>query len=1180
MRGAIATVLAAATILLMAPPASAQQEATLDQQVDALFAEGRYADVIPLAERQLAEREAAYGPLSEPVARAAMSLGFAELNVNDIAGSQAAYEKAAAAWRVQPNDGGNLGISIGFLAQFAENRGDAARAIALRREIRDRYTRRPEWGDAFLLQFEEGLASTLLRLGDAPQKQEGEQIYDAAIIRARAAFPAGSLQLANALERYGFQLFSATDRNDKALALLDEACPVQSVPADRFRCLGRRAQILSYLDRYAEAASVEREVIALAGAVHGATSEEAADAIYEHAKTLAALARGDEASRLLDNSARAIRPVDASRAARLDILASAVRSRSGTIADADEAPLRAALAQLETTPARYQSDRLLGSVALLEKLIQQGQTVEADALARKIEPDLKRINGAASEEYAALQTMIGTIAAQRGDETSAARAFAGAGGSGAELPGFYPKYLAAIGAFAGEDSEAAIPLFQSALTEFDRMAATNANPLLAGLRANVASLMAFALSDADRDDEAVPLMRDALARLPQGAADASQNRMLARLALGRVLYWAEESNDPAIAAYRSALADADQLGPSAAMTALLIRDELASVLEDDAASQPEALRLRAANLAYARQRRSRQALGLDAGADPVLRATARATADQRSGADPVAEAFGDYLQAAGRLRPLFPERELALVDEAFRAAQDMIATSAGAAMRATASRLALGTGAVADLARQQQQLAEAARQNEAALSAAIQQGGGPQLTALEAEARDIGTRLAALDARIDREAPSYRQLLTPRALSIAELRQRLRPGEAVLVIASKPNSLMEVFAISRDRYGWNSVANGPGVHSDPQALRCAIDPGGCGNGNSVAGAVPDAFDTALAYRLYQRMIAPVEEVLAGAKTVYLSANGVWGELPLGVLVTAQPRPQAFDNEAEWLADRHGFILLPSLSTLRALPAKNRASPTTGSSYLGYGDPLLSIPEEAEMASWQAPSHGLADPLKLRRMFAPLAAARGELLTVAQAVGAPQSAIVAGESASEAAIRADPRLSDARVIHLVTHGLLPDPVGADGGFSEPGLVFTPPSAPTPIDDGLLTASETATLNLDADWVILSACSTATGGTSAGVTSNPDSLGLLARAFFHAGARRLLASHWRLEEATGPLLTAGLLKRLAANPTLSPAAALQATQLSVREGIGQPDWNPAFRHPFYWAPLSIIAWSDDR
>ena len=53
-------------------------------------------------------------------------------------------------------------------------------------------------------------------------------------------------------------------------------------------------------------------------------------------------------------------------------------------------------------------------------------------------------------------------------------------------------------------------------------------------------------------------------------------------------------------------------------------------------------------------------------------------------------------------------------------------------------------------------------------------------------------------------------------------------------------------------------------------------------------------------------------------------------------------------------------------------------------------------------------------------------------------------------------------------------------GGDGKeLGEPSLALTLPNEPSELDDGLLTASEVAQLELNADWVVLSACNTAAG-----------------------------------------------------------------------------------------------------
>ena len=77
--------------------------------------------------------------------------------------------------------------------------------------------------------------------------------------------------------------------------------------------------------------------------------------------------------------------------------------------------------------------------------------------------------------------------------------------------------------------------------------------------------------------------------------------------------------------------------------------------------------------------------------------------------------------------------------------------------------------------------------------------------------------------------------------------------------------------------------------------------------------------------------------------------------------------------------------------------------------------------------------------------------------------------------------------------------------------------TPPASATTEDDGLLTASEVTTLALDADWVILSACNTASSD------GGGEALSGLARAFFYAGARALLVSHWAVASDAATRIT---------------------------------------------------------
>jgi CHAT domain-containing protein len=133
-----------------------------------------------------------------------------------------------------------------------------------------------------------------------------------------------------------------------------------------------------------------------------------------------------------------------------------------------------------------------------------------------------------------------------------------------------------------------------------------------------------------------------------------------------------------------------------------------------------------------------------------------------------------------------------------------------------------------------------------------------------------------------------------------------------------------------------------------------------------------------------------------------------------------------------------------------------------------------------------------------------------------------------------------------------------------------LVLTPPAKDArdarllARDDGYLSASEIATLKLNADWVVLSACNTA-GGTG----ESAEALSGLARAFFYAGARALLVSHWEVASHAAVKLTTRAFAELTTNPGLNRA---EAFRISMRELLEKG--SAAEAHPSVWAPFVVV------
>ncbi len=205
--------------------------------------------------------------------------------------------------------------------------------------------------------------------------------------------------------------------------------------------------------------------------------------------------------------------------------------------------------------------------------------------------------------------------------------------------------------------------------------------------------------------------------------------------------------------------------------------------------------------------------------------------------------------------------------------------------------------------------------------------------------------------------------------------------------------------------------------------------------------------------------------------------------------------------------------------------------------------------------------------ELRRQ-PPLPETADELCAVARLLGAPGGAVHLGQGATERtlkALSATGTLGRARIVHFATHGLLAAETEAVGQLAEPALMLTPPDKATDEDDGLLTASEVTQLKLDADWVVLSACNTAAGGSD---MAGAETLSGLARAFFYAGARALLVSHWAVDsEATVELITKAF-NEIKTDRRVGRAEALRRSMLAL---IGRGGRNA---HPAVWAPFVVV------
>ena len=216
---------------------------------------------------------------------------------------------------------------------------------------------------------------------------------------------------------------------------------------------------------------------------------------------------------------------------------------------------------------------------------------------------------------------------------------------------------------------------------------------------------------------------------------------------------------------------------------------------------------------------------------------------------------------------------------------------------------------------------------------------------------------------------------------------------------------------------------------------------------------------------------------------------------------------------------------------------------------------------AEVGSISNYFRGSRADLRALRMLPALPETEVEVSRVATALKADDKSILLGPEATEHAVKVlsnSGRLREYRIIHFATHGLIS---GDLEGLNEPALVLTLPTEVSEDDDGLLTASEVSSLDLSADWAVLSACN-----TSAGETMSADPLSGLASAFFRAGAKSLLVSQWPVYSDAAVELISSAFNFAQDDQTVDHAEALRLAMVKM---IDSGKASPAL-----WAPFFVV------
>jgi CHAT domain-containing protein len=565
--------------------------------------------------------------------------------------------------------------------------------------------------------------------------------------------------------------------------------------------------------------------------------------------------------------------------------------------------------------------------------------------------------------------------------------------------------------------------------------------------------------------------------------------------------------------------------------------------------------------------------------------------------DPDRAHYARFADAAWSAAQADPAKLDGLRAEAFTALQEAISSKADRelarmAARRQASRSEAGLG---PLAQEREILTDkwASLSGAIANSFQVDDAGGRALrTSLTAELAEVEARLDAIDAELSAKYPNYFALIEPIPVDATAIRTRLGPDEALALVVPTEFGT-HVMLATREEVAWHrSDLNASAINEIVQRLRW--DLGASINApqslqqqweTETLDWERPGFDRTRSNQLYRELFGPLTADFADKGRLYVIPGGALTGLPFSVLVTAPPQggdddPAAL-RETRWLGFEHALVHLPSVQALVQLQedADGASSRPSGANFFGVGDPLLDGAAREREPRRGGPARSaenifvggrrsadgfIVDQQGLRSLKSLPGTAR-ELESLRQAFTAGSAQVLLGEAATETAVRTRD-LSEVDVLAFATHGIT---ASVESGFGEAGLVLTPPTEPSGADDGYLAESEVASLRLDADWVILSACNTATGDASDGLSG-------LSRSFLFAGAHSLLASHWPVDDAVAPKLTVRTVELEAQGNGRA-----EAFQQAMHEVIWDTSYDRGFNsraHPYFWAPFVLIGASD--
>ena len=419
---------------------------------------------------------------------------------------------------------------------------------------------------------------------------------------------------------------------------------------------------------------------------------------------------------------------------------------------------------------------------------------------------------------------------------------------------------------------------------------------------------------------------------------------------------------------------------------------------------------------------------------------------------------------------------------------------------------------------------------------------------LEKDIEDVQAQLDALEAEIRRGDLDYAQLSQAPSIDAARIRGLL-DSETLLLEYVLGEHCSFLWVVSRE--GVLSFQLPPRRRIEDAARRLY-------ESLSVLSEFGRNELDSAALDLSRMILEPVEGEL-GRKRLAIVADGALHFIPFAVLPAAPSRSGPATATTPLILD-HEITYLPSAAVLEAQRGRFESRQGASKWAIVLADPVFDpsdarVDEDVRSNSVPAASDIRQDLMRSARQsglegFDRLPSTRREALAI-QALAPPGQAWIGLDFDASKDRALGGGLVEYRMVHFATHALVNS---ARPALS--GLVLSLVDRQGHPHDGFLRLGDVFSLKLNADLVVLSGCRTALGREVRG-----EGLVGLTRGFMHAGAPRVAASLWWVQDAA----TAQFMQRFYEamwREGQSPAAALRRTQLWMRQ-------QRRFSSPFYWA-----------